>query len=124
MNIRAVAEKFADSVQYQGKSFLLQSDRDACVEMAIAILKQETGENAPKRRWEATIKVGGDTKPALLALLTEFSERIDEASGKSGCAHGGVSAGGSFDLAYDSGQTHDGYVAQLHAYLEKAKEKI
>lgn len=70
----------------------------------------------PHRRFEIVVKCGGDTHHDAVMLLEEFAQDISE--GKTGCAHGGPSAGGHFDVKEHPEMTHDNYASALSEYLK------
>ena len=77
--------------------------------------------SAPTRQFELTLKIGADTMKDLVSLLDHFTGEIE--TGLKGCAHGGCSAGGYFNLREYFGMTHDKYVELLHTYLEEERQR-
>ena len=75
----------------------------------------------PKRRFDITIKIGGDTISDAVCVLDDFIRKIE--SGGKGCAHGGPSGGGYFDVIEDATMTHDRYISELKSHLDAKLDK-
>lgn len=73
----------------------------------------------PKRRFEITMTVGGDTMKDAVRLIESFADGI--MAGSTNQVSGGYSSGGHFKLTENPDMTHEKYAAALHDYLESAK---
>lgn len=73
----------------------------------------------PKRAVQFRIEIGADSLDALASALINLSAMADRHQLSEHSVSGGYDSGYEHWLLVSEGPTHDEYVAQLNAYLEK-----
>lgn len=111
--LRILLEEAEANERKKDPSFVRWPDMHALIDHIDAHGFPPPGKIQPHRRYEITVKCGGDTKLDASAIFQDFSADISE--GKTGCARGVPSAGGHFDVMEYPEMTHEKYVAD---YLE------
>lgn len=76
----------------------------------------------PRRAVTMTLTIGADTRLEMALALQHLAFEIEagQINGPSGCS-GGPFSGYSYDFTAAEHPTHDEYIAQLNAYLEKTR---
>jgi hypothetical protein len=75
----------------------------------------------PRRRFELTLRVGGDDWPAVLSLLGELLDHLEERGAAADCVTGGPDHGGFVKVEESPEQTHEKYFSDIEAL--RAAEK-
>jgi len=71
----------------------------------------------PRRAFELTIKIGGDTWRDVLRDLLDTARHVEQHGPQCNSVSGGYSTNHIVDVRVDPDMTHDRYVDQLEAYL-------
>lgn len=74
----------------------------------------------PKHRYQLKLGVAGHTLKDVLMLLDEFRDSIEQ--GGNGCAVGGGSASGFFDIKIDETMTEERFTREYHLFLDAKKD--
>lgn len=73
---------------------------------------------APKRCYEITITVGGDTWDDAIHEVLRLAYHAKDRGPECRCFCGGGHVGGSVEVRHDPNMTHERYIAELEEYLE------
>jgi hypothetical protein len=76
----------------------------------------------PRRAHELIVKIGADTREALVAEIENFARRVARDDVTRGIM-GGSDAGSIYSYQHDPNQTHDEYFRQLNEILERERGK-
>ncbi len=76
---------------------------------------------APARRIQFRIEIGADSLEELSGVLHDLSLRVDRSEMSTHSVSGGVYSGYEHWLTIAEHPTHEEYVAELNAYLEKIR---
>jgi hypothetical protein len=74
----------------------------------------------PERRHVLALKIGGDTEQAVLSLLNNLIIDL-ERGGLRSIITGGPDSGGAVVYATNETVTHEGYIAEIEAWMERRK---
>lgn len=70
----------------------------------------------PRRAFDITIHLGGDTWADVVDLLRDFAAHIEEHGPECDRVTGGVASGGHVQIFRDPAMTHDAYVAAIERW--------
>lgn len=73
----------------------------------------------PRRKFDVTITLGGNTRGDAASLLRHFANLIE--NGSDSCVTGGCSNGGILKVNVDDSMTPEKYTKELMGYLENAR---
>lgn len=76
----------------------------------------EPAAEAPRRRYEILLKLGGDDWDAALRILRRTAEHIEDHGPECSLCEGGYDSGGYVHITHDPDMTHDKYVEAIEAW--------
>lgn len=77
----------------------------------------------PRRAFDLTISIGGNTWADVVELLRDFAAHVEEHGPECSLVLGGYVSGGYVDIRRDPAMTHDAYCAAIEQWCEAVTEE-